>query len=620
MMKPVFDSWRGQNKPEGVRAFIGWNGLTVWDDDVSIADLLRAYIEKAAGESCGQCFPCRTGLKKMAAILGRCAAGKASDADLAELERLAKLVKSTARCDIGQTSPQPVLDVLEQDRAALGKAAAKPGDYVATVTAPCRNACPSHVDIPRYVEETRYRRFDKAFSCVMEDCPMPGTIGRVCVRPCEEACRRALVDEPIAIKHLKRFLADNDVKNGLPEAENPATGKPQVAIVGAGPAGLSCAYYLARRGITSTIFETQEDAGGMARFGIPDYRLPPKALAEEVERVRRMGCEIKYGVNVGKDVTVQDLEKQGYKSVFIGAGAPETSAMRCEGEDEGYEGFMPGIGFLAEAVRGRRALEGTKVLVIGGGNVAMDCVRTAKRLGFTDVQLLYRRTLAEMPADHVEIEEAQEEGVVFNYLIAPLKILAENGKVRALLCQKMELGPPDASGRSRPVPVEGSEFEIETDAIIPAIGQAAAVHMVLPDDDGLLTKWHTLVADDQTGRAGESDVLFGGGDCVTGPDTLIAALAAGKRAAQHMAAELSGMPVQATDTQKLEKLISTIGVFNKNEKWAYHGGSKKMRLQAMDPEERIKSFVEVEKGACEAEAVAEASRCLRCYRVAMAAL
>ncbi|MGD9124946.1 MAG: FAD-dependent oxidoreductase, partial [Desulfarculaceae bacterium] len=481
-----------------VRAVMGSEGVVVIDPSVNLVDLMRAFVELARDMSCGQCFPCRLGTAQLARIMDRICQGKGSEDDLQRLESLSRQVSDTARCDIGRTLAKPINDLLAAHKDVFLEAvssgrALEPGQYQTLITAPCINACPSHVDVPGYLEGIRLGRWDLAMEIVRRDCPMPGTIGRVCVRPCESSCRRALLDQPLAIRSLKRFLADREMDGTISPPPAPAQHKEQkVAVVGAGPAGLSCAYYLGRLGYKTTIFETQESPGGMAAFGIPAYRLPRQVLAFEASQVERMGATINYGVNVGKDITLEEIGQQGYQAVFIGVGAPEASSMRCEGEDAGYQCFMTGVEFLAQAARGQKPLSGDKMLVIGGGNVAMDCVRSARRLGFGQVHLLYRRTEAEMPADPQEIEEAQEEGVEFHYLVAPVKVLAKDGKVSGLECRRMELGEPDDSGRRRPVPVEGSEFVLECDAIIPAVGQICVVDCVLPDAEGV-TPWKTLV-------------------------------------------------------------------------------------------------------------------------------
>ncbi|MCF8033213.1 MAG: FAD-dependent oxidoreductase [Desulfarculaceae bacterium] len=607
-----------------VRAVMSSEGVLVLDPAVDPVDLARAYVELARDMSCGQCFPCRLGTQQLAKIMERICAGQGSREDLSRLESLANQISDTARCDIGRTLARPINDILAAHRGLFKQTVdsgrkVEPGSYQSLVTAPCINACPSHVDVPGYLEGIRLGRYDQAMAKVRNDCPMPGTIGRVCVRPCEANCRRNQLDQPLAIRWLKRFLADQEMSGAIAPPEPPAEFKePKVAVVGAGPAGLSCAYYLGRQGFHTTVFEAQEGPGGMAAYGIPSYRLPREVLAFEAQQVERTGAEIRYGVRVGEDVSLKELGDQGYSAVFIGVGAPEASSMRCEGEDAGYQCFMTGVEFLAQASRGQQPLEGKKMLVIGGGNVAMDCVRTARRLGFDQVNLLYRRTEAEMPADPAEIREAKEEGVHFHYLVAPQKVLAADGKVTGLECLKMELGEPDDSGRRRPVPVQGSEFVLECDAIIPAVGQICVVDCVLPDAGGV-TPWKTLVVDQDTFQS-DDPTVFGGGDCVTGPATLIGALAAGKKAAGFLATHLQGGECRPGPQHLLESLVQALGVYDPEEAFAYPGLTEKAEPPTLDPEVRVQSFAEVEGGATPPQARVEASRCLRCYRLAVAAL
>ena len=623
----LLEQWEGLLARAGdgpVRALAAWNGVVIWDSEVNPVDLARAYVHQAAKESCGQCFPCRLGTQRLTQIMNRICDGQGRENDLARLEEVALNVSATARCDVGQTLAKPLLDLLRTHLAAFRSAVREhrkiePGRYQAVVTAPCMAACPSSVNIPAYLEGVRLGRFAQALEQVRQDCPMPGTIGRVCVRPCESACRRGLLDQALAIKDVKRFLADYEVAQGQePPARPGPAQEAKVAVVGAGPAGLSCAYYLGKLGYRATIFEAQEGPGGMAAYGIPSYRLPREVLGYEVSQVEKLGAEIKYGVNVGQDVSLEELGQQGYQAIFLAMGAPEASSMRCEGEDAGYHCFMTGVEFLSQAARGQKPLEGDKILVIGGGNVAMDCVRTARRLGFDDVNLLYRRTEAEMPADPQEITEAQEEGVVFHYLVAPLSILAQDGKVTGLKCQRMALGEPDASGRRRPEPVEGSEFVIECDAIIPAVGQICVVDCVLPHEDSL-TKWKTLVVDELTFQSKQPHV-FGGGDCATGPNTLIAALAAGKKAAKFIDHYLQDGSTVPDTRDVLDELIKQTGVFDPDEKFPYPGVTHRAHAPSLPPETRINDFAEVEGGLTRLQAQHEASRCLRCYRIMLAAV
>lgn len=609
-----------------LRAFMGWDGIILADTGVNVIDMCREYMQRAKQESCGQCFPCRLGTEEMADILERICRGQGVHDDLARLEELANLVKDTSKCGIGETTPRPILDALIHFRDRFVSAvesgqAIDKGSYVSRVTAPCMDACPSHVNIPDYVEKIRLGRFQEALDVVRQDCPLPGTIGRVCVRPCEFHCRRTKLDEPIAVKALKRFIADQEYFGGREPDLRPGPLKnDRVAIIGAGPAGLSCAINLGLRGYRSTIFESLPEPGGMAAVGIPDYRLPRPILRYEASLAEKLGAEIRYNVTVGEDITKEDLVKEGFRAIFVGAGAPESSKMRCEGEDAGYQCFMTGVEFLRLISQGQKPLEGESMVVIGGGNVAMDCVRSALRTGFRNVNLVYRRTEKEMPADPVEIKEAKEEGVQFHYLVQPVKIHAESGRVTGLECLRMELGEPDESGRRRPVAVEGSNFVMECDAIIPAIGQTCIVDCVLPDESGIeLTRWKTLVVNEFTFQSKEPRI-FGGGDCITGPDTLIRALAAGKFAARHIAEYLQTGSCEPSPEECLDAFLTKLKVFHPMEKTGFRGFDKRAKQQALEPEERITSFDEVEAGFSLAEAVHEATRCLRCYRIGLAAI
>ena len=640
MSNPVIDTWGGDGQELDLsvfsskqwsktpKAIMGWDGIKIWDGRIDPVSLLAAYFRKAAEESCGQCTPCRLGTAQLAAISQRLVNGEGIKEDLSRIRHLATQIGLTARCDIGRTLARPVLDLMDQFKTSFIEAAQgirnsgqTDESYAAIVTAPCIQACPAHVDIPAYLENVRMGHWSNAMNIVRNNCPMPGTIGRVCVRPCEAACRRGKLDAPLAVRAVKRFLGDLEMNGRLtPPPAAPKMGKEKVAVIGAGPAGLSCAYYLGLQGIKTTIFEAQEGPGGMAAYGIPSYRLPRNVIAHEVEMVKHFGAEIKYNTAIGKDISLEELATQGYKAVFVGAGAPAPARMHCSGEDEGYENFMPGVDFLAKAARGETPLSGKRVAVIGGGNVAMDCVRTARRLGFTDINLIYRRTEAEMPADPHEIREAKEEGVTFNVLMTPISILAdEKGCVTGLECIKMELGEPDHSGRRRPVPVEGSEFVMPCDAVIPAIGQVCTLNTFLTDEMDVLSRWNTLNINHETGQ---SDIpkIFGGGDCATGPSTLIAALAAGKKGALSIAQYLGTGSCSPDEQAMLQALIDTPSVFSSDPSFVYPGCTKRAEAPVMDPDVRVNGFDEVEKGFSTFSARTEAARCLRCYRIVVAAL
>jgi formate dehydrogenase beta subunit len=599
------------------RAVMGWGGMAVWDDSVDIVDLTREYARQTVQECCGQCFPCRIGMHEVGDILEEICEGRGSEERLQRAYELAQHVAEASRCDLGRSGGYAVLESLEQNREAFEAAVAaqKPiprGTYARAVVAPCMAACPAGVDIPAYVEQLRIDEVERSSEAVRKRCPMPATIGRVCVRPCEDACRRGSVDEPVAIRTLKRFVADSEAE--VTPRELP--GKPRIAIIGAGPAGLACAYYLGLEGVKSTILEALPEGGGMAAVGIPDYRLPRQVLRAEIGRVEALGAEIKYNTRFGVDVTMEQLFEQGYEAVFVAVGAHQSARMGCEGEDAGYEGFMPGVEFLREIAFGNTPLTGKTMLVIGGGNVAMDCVRSSRRIGFDDVKLLYRRTEAEMPADQVEIVEAKEEGVEFVTLVAPTKIIAEDGKVTGLECKRMQLGEPDASGRRRPEPVEGSEFVIPCDCIVPAIGQVCSVDQLVPSHIEV-SKWKTLEVDPLTMQSADPRV-FGGGDCYTGPSSLVAALGAGRRAAESMHEFLQGNPVGPPADVRLEHAMLEVVRKEAEQPLPFTGNTEQLRPMVVPPEVRIQCFDEVEGPVSAADARREAERCLRCYRIAVA--
>ncbi len=402
-------------------------------------------------------------------------------------------------------------------------------------TPACTETCPVHIDIRRYVGLVVEGKFAKALAVVRADNPLPAICGRVCPHPCESACNRGHQDEPVAIDAIKRFVADyeaslrRDGKLEWPPAPK-RTRKERVAVVGAGPAGLTVAHDLALMGIGSTIFEAAPVPGGMLWLGIPEYRLPRDIIQDEVDYIANMGVEIHYDTPVGPDLTLDDLRKKGFKAIFLGVGAHSGLKLKVPGEDD-FEGFMDAIVLLRKINLGDAEKPGNKVIVIGGGNSAIDAARTALRVGCDEVHIVYRRSRREMPANEWEIDAAIEEGVQISYLAAPVRILGEAGKVVGMECVRMELGKLDASGRRRPVPVEGTEFVIEADIIVPAISQRPDIDF-LGDDHGLdISRWDSFEIDTRTGQTNVPDV-FAGGDDVTGPATVIEAIAAGHTAAK----------------------------------------------------------------------------------------
>jgi formate dehydrogenase (NADP+) beta subunit len=472
-------------------------------------------------------------------------------------------------------------------------------------TAPCQRTCPAGIDIPGYITHIREGNYRAAITLIKETNPLPLTCGRVCPHPCEAKCRLGRVAEPVNINHLKRFVADFEMNSGqrISPYKAPPTGK-KVAVIGGGPAGLTCAYFLARYGHSPTIFEAMPKLGGMLRYGIPEYRLPKAILDWEIEGITGMGVEVTTNVRMGEDITIQSLKDEGFAAIFLGTGAWDSRGLGVEGED--LEGILPGTHFLIDRGLEKETPVGEKVAIIGGGNTALDAARTSWRLGAKEVTVIYRRSRKEMPANDIEIEEAEEEGVQFHYLAAPTKLIGEGGRLTHLEYIEMELGEPDESGRRRPVPKPGSETIIPVDNVIAAIGQFPATGF-LTDNGVPLSRRDTIEVTDRATGATTLEGVFAGGDAVTGASIAVEAIGAGRRAARSINLYLRGEPVTAP-----EQMISPESDILDPEEIAVASQTARVRMPELSVEERRGSFTEVELGLTEEMARAEAERCLRC--------
>lgn len=404
-------------------------------------------------------------------------------------------------------------------------------DVLPSGTAPCKAACPAHIPVQGYLKLAAQGRYTEALELIKTENPFPAVCGRICNKRCEAECTRGDVDEAVAIDEVKRFIADHDMHEEtrfVPKMVN-QIGRPyteKIAVIGAGPAGMSCAYYLAQKGYPVTVFDRNPVPGGMLTLGIPSFRLEKDVLNAEIDILKEMGVEFRCGVEVGKDVTIQQLRDEGYKGFYLAIGAQKSAKLRIPGEE--LEGVLGGVDFLREVNLGNKPDIGRRCAVIGGGNVAMDVCRSAVRLGAEETYVFYRRSEAEMPADPEEVREAMEEGVKFRFLSAPVEIIGTDGRVSAIKIEKMELGEPDERGRRKPVST--GEFEIvEIDSVIGAVGQTVDWGTL---DVGALktTKKNTAEADSLTYQTAQPDI-FVGGDCYTGPKFAIDAIAAGKEAA-----------------------------------------------------------------------------------------
>ncbi|MBW1801954.1 MAG: FAD-dependent oxidoreductase, partial [Deltaproteobacteria bacterium] len=472
--------------------------------------------------------------------------------------------------------------------------------------APCVMTCPAGINVQGYVQLIGQGKYKEAVQLIMERLPLPGVLGRVCPHPCEVQCRRLKVDDAVAIRDLKRFAADqvNLEELPLPEIEDRTE---KVAVVGSGPAGLSVAYYLRLRGYQVTIFEALSVLGGMLRVGIPDYRLPGDILDKEINHILRLGIEAKTEQALGSDFSLADLEKQGFKAIFLAVGAHRSIKANIPGEDE-FEGVLDAADFLREVNMGDRKKPGSRVLIIGGGNVAIDAARVAKRLGCEEVTVVYRRSHQEMPAYPEEIEGALDEGVKIHYMTAPVKIIGAEGKVTGFECIQTELGKPDASGRRRPVPVEGSEFVIECDAIIPAIGQRPDMDWAQNESDLNVSGWGTLEVNPHTMQTTVPHI-FAAGDAVTGPASVIEAVAAGHKAVEAIHRYINGEDLSLYAEQLAAREPP-------GEDWSDIptdiNREARVKSEHRDAGKRVSSFDEVDLSFTEKEAKQEANRCLNC--------
>jgi formate dehydrogenase (NADP+) beta subunit len=664
-----------------VAAFMGWDGIILHNRDVDIPLMAAEYIKRVQTlYCCGKCTPGKKGTRVLLDLLAGIIEGRGKEADLETVADLYELMRG-CKCTLCQSSTVPVIDAITHFRddflAYIGgvRKQAAPFNYIDKCTAPCQDRCPAHIDIPAYIEAIKEYQFGYSLAAVRDCMPLPSVCGRVCPHPCETACRRKNVDEAISIMILKRSAADFEWQHCLvpsmlnPEQsvvtameergvaqrcfayyqkylQNPPEQQKDktIAMVGAGPASLACAFYLALDGYRVTIFEALPEGfgGGMIAAGIPPYRQPRHLLQRDIDIIASLGVELRYNTRIGKDISLAQL-KEKFDAIFIAPGAHRSKPMGVEGEDRGFRGFLKGgIEFLREAYMGLPTGMGKKVVVVGGGNTAIDCVRVALREGALESTLLYRRSRKEMPADAHEVEGAEEEGVRIEFLVLPVKILVDdNDQVTGVECIRMALGEPDASGRRRPEPVVGSEFVVECDTVIPAIGQEPDLTFITSDLGIDITKWNTIVTrhiplKDANGKdlkdamgnyqsrvlMTDREGVFAGGDAEIGPLTVVAAIGSGHRAAKVIQRWLEDGKACLDDDERMEDILNYLGVYDKNEQVAWLDAGHREQQSVLHGKERAsyKNYSEVDHGFSNRQAVREAERCLRCYRVAMVAV
>ena len=589
-------------------AIMGSGGLIVMDEDTCMVDISRFFLDFVQDESCGKCTPCRVGTRRMLEILDRICEGKGQEGDIERLVDLGNTIKDTALCGLGQTAPNPVLSAIRHFREEfvehIRDHKCRAGVCPELVRAPCQNACPAGVDVPGFVSLIGEKRFDEALALHRERNPLAAICSRVCFHPCESKCRRSTLDDPLSIRSLKRYMVEQEKTFNLPEmVKDPLNAKRKIAVVGAGPAGLSCAYFLARLGYRPTVFEAAAEPGGMLVQAIPAYRLPRDILRREIGMIEKLGVQIKTNKVLGRDFTLSSMKEMGYEAVFVAVGAPKGSGLGLSGDDA--PGVTEAIDFLRQYNLSGKAPVGKNVVVVGGGNAAIDAARTALRLGASSVTVAYRRTRAEMPAYREEVEEAEREGVKFQFLAAPVELVLEKGKLAAVKMQRMGLGDFDRTGRRKPVADPNGEFVMPADQLIAAVGQALQPNEIFNGVSLKLNEREFIAVNPVNGQASE-EWVFAGGDAVSGPSSVIEAIAAGEKAASGMHAFLAGkgeIPWHAP---------RTVDTFFDPDADPVVGSRPGLKLI---PVSRRKGFAEVETTWSAGIALAETKRCLRCdYR------
>jgi len=586
-------------------AIMGSGGMIVMDEDKCMVDVARFFMEFCRDESCGKCTPCRVGTEKMLEILTRICEGDGREGDIETLEKWANIIKNAALCGLGQTAPNPVLSTLRYFRdeyeAHIREKRCPAAVCSALFKSACQHTCPIEMDIPSYIALIKAGRLEDAYKVLLKTNPFPSVCGRVCDHKCESKCRRSTLDEPVNIKYLKRFITDNAARP--PVEPVPVTRKEKVAIIGAGPSGMTAAKDLALRGYAVKVFDEFPEPGGMLRWGIPEYRLPRDIIKNEIQDILDLGIELQCNTRVGRDVSWDDIRKD-FDAIYVATGTQQTAGIKTEGKD--LEGVTGAVEFLRDLNLERKPYVGKRVAVIGGGNSAIDASQCALRLGAEEVTILYRRERAEMPALEEEIRAAEREGVKIEYLVAPLRFASENNHVEKVICQRMTLGDFDTSGRRKPLPSLGDEFVLDADQVIFAIGQEANYAFDIQKTGTRVTKRSLIEVAKGKKTQTDDPMVFAGGDVVTGPDTVVGAIAAGHHAAEEIDEAIRQRNGEAPYISPPEEEIEIPMDIEEAQEIA------RTPMPEADVTERIGDFREVELGFSKEIALKEAGRCLRC--------
>jgi len=586
-------------------AIMGSGGLICADEDTCMVDMARFFMDFVQDESCGKCIPCRIGTKRMLEILERITRGEGKEGDIDILIELGNSIKESAICGLGQTAPNPVLSTIKYFRHEYDEHIrhkyCRAGVCNDLFLSPCQNACPAGVNVPGYIALIAAGRVRDAYNLIRQENPFPSICGRVCTHPCESKCRRAQLDEPIAIADLKRYVADYVLNSGEPFMSLifQKNGK-SVGIIGAGPSGLTCGYYLALLGYTVDIYEEKNVAGGILAYGIPEYRLPKVELSKEIDSITRAGINILYNTKIGTDITFNEL-KSKYNAIYIATGTQLSRKIGIEGEEK--KGVYHGLDFLRDINLKKDVEVKGIVAVIGGGSTAIDAARSALRLGAQKVNLLYRRTREEMPADKREIQDAIDEGVILHELVAPVRFLG-NGSVTSIECVKMKPGSFGKDGRRVPIVMPNSTFTIDIDLAIPAVSQYSDFPFITKAEVGI-TDWGTFIVNPDNQMTTQPGI-FAGGDVARGSDVVITAIADGKNAAKSIDKFLGGKGIL--------NIGEPIEIPTKKPEEGNTAEHERFQMRYLDLEQRKGNFNEVPLGFHKLNAIAEAMRCLQCSR------
>ncbi len=635
------------DKDNHTKAFVGWDGFALFTADVDVVKLAVNYAKQYQeySEMCGRCAPGRWGGRILYDMLDKIARGEGEHSDLAHLNEISDTMMVTSKCEIGKTVPVPILQMIKyfnnEFKRLIDTKTASPWyniddeRYIANITAPCTDMCPAHIDIPAYIEGVRDLDFSATLSATRDHMPLAHTCGRVCPHPCETACRRSNLDEPISIMELKRIGADYETDHKLDwihpsKPQKPRNDGKKVAIIGAGPAGLTAAYYLGLQGINVTIFEELTVLGGDVTVGVPEYRMPFDKYNEDIKLITELET---VEVIANHRVTAERLKEieADYDATLLGFGARLSKAIRCENENPNHEGYWGAIAMLdkvnlwAKFQIGSPAsneLKDKTVVCVGGGFTSMDVVRCSIREGAKRVVMLYRRDEKTIIKNTTleEYTEAVEEGVEFVFHSAIDTIRDENGVIKSLLVNQYELVPDPNGGRAELVKRDDGDFEIECDYLIPAVSQSSDLQILPKEWELTMTSWGTLQTngkDFMTSRPG----LFAAGDCEYGPMTIVNAVGQARRAASVISRYIYDGKVTLTDEEIMEDHMNKLKVYNKKEKiTGWMAGLPREVSEKAPTEIRKHNNMEVNFGFTAEEAQAEAERCMRCYYLGMVAI